>query len=57
MDPSSADSSAEQAMQRPVVSGVSVRHCGHTITGVAAERSPKPGWVVIILPIHVLVTD
>ena len=35
-----AESSAEQAMQRPVVSGVSVRQCGHTI-GFAAAGVPE----------------
>ena len=38
--PMAADSSAEQAMQRPVVSGVSVRQCGQTI-GFAAAGAPE----------------
>src|SRR4249919_124794 len=58
--PIDADSSAEQAIQRPVVSGVSVRHCGQTI-GFAAAGRPEPPEVAIILPeqtaIQVQLTD
>ena len=41
--PSDADSSAEQAIQRPVVSGVSVRHCGQTIGFAAAGAAGTAG--------------
>ncbi len=44
-----AESSAEQAMQRPVVSGVSVRQRGQTMDSQQRGR-PRMASGVIILP-------